>query len=683
MKNIILLITLIITSLNTSKAGDCYNLFSYVLEDSLTVTFSGEAFYAGMIVQADSYTWDFGDGTTGEGQTVTHTYAPYGPDVYLVYLTTISTDSITGETCEAFSYQEVWLGNQFDCQAMFFYFPLDSLNPCLNYQFMDVSWGNYDSWLWEFGDGTSSTLQNPMHLFADTGIYNVCLSIWDSVGTCQSTYCEDVFVGSYPPGYCDNYFSYYSEDNLTFNFIGQAFYNGLPVIANGYFWDFGDGNTAEGVSVTHTYDNAGTGIYDVCLTTFIFDPLFQDSCIAQSCQEVWVNNQIECIANFMTILDTNNLQPNFFHFYDISIGDPTLWFWDFGDGSFSSEQNPVHQYFESGDYQVCLTIERGDTTGFGCFDDTCMIVSTPNYFNMGGFAFAGDFPINNPSSTGDTAIALLYRVNGEFITPVDSLSFYEFGYYWFTGLIESNYIVKVNLTAGSQHYSDYFPTYYHNKLRWDLATIIPMTEDNFDINTSLVPTIEIAHGPGQITGILTLGGGSFLSVRDNISNVEILLFDSENQPLTFTFTDEMGYFSFTDIPLGTYKLMAESTGMYAIAVTAELTTSNPSANIDLEIFENNVFIVEDPPFEKKIIIEKIYPNPVTDNLYIELHISSPKQFLIKISNILGSELLSKKIYLDKGDHTVTLPVSLFKKGIYFLTVLSKEDCFIESQRFIK
>ncbi|MCK5838764.1 MAG: PKD domain-containing protein, partial [Bacteroidales bacterium] len=620
MKNIILILTLIITSLGTSKAGDCYNFFSYSLEDSLTVTFVGEAYFNGMIIQADSYIWDFGDGTTGDGQVITHTY---GPDVYLVTLTTTSTDSITGEPCEAFSSQEVWLENQFDCQAMFFYFPLDSLNPGLNYQFMDISWGSYDSWLWDFGDGTSSTLQNPVHLFADTGVYNVCLTIWDSEGTCQSTYCEEIFIGFYPPGYCDNFFSYYSEENLTFTFTGEAFYNGLPVVADSYLWDFGDGNTAEGISVTHTYANAGTETYEVCLTTLIFIPVFQDSCIAQSCQQVWVNNQIECIASFMTVLDTNNSQPNIFNFYDLSIGDPMAWFWDFGDGSFSTEQNPVHQFFESGNYQVCLTIERGDTTGFGCFDDTCMIVSTANYFNMGGFAFAGDFPLNNPSSTGDTAIALLYRINGGYITPVNSLSFYEFGYYWFTGMIESNYLVKINLTPGSQHYSDYFPTYYHNKLRWDLATVIPMTEDNFDISTILVPTIELENGPGEITGNLTIGGGGFLSARDNISGVEILLFSSDNLPLTFTFTDEMGYFSFTDLPLGTYKLMAESTGMFAIAVTIELTTSNPSASIDLEIFENNVFIIEEPSFEKEIIINKIYPNPVSDNLYVDLHVSSP------------------------------------------------------------
>jgi PKD repeat protein len=332
---------------------DCFNFFTYVVEDSSTVTFTGEAYYQGIIVQADSYTWDFGDGTTGDGQIVTHIYDPNGPDMFMVCLTTVVTDSVTGETCEAISCQEVWLGNQPDCQAMFIYFPLDSLNRDLTYQFLDVSWGNHDTWLWEFGDGTSSTLQNPVHLFADTGVYNVCLTIWDSAGTCQSTYCDEVFVGFYPPPWdCFNFFTYVVEDSSTVTFTGEA----------SYTWDFGDGTTGDGQTVTHIYDPNGPDVFMVCLTTVVTDSVTGETCEAISCDEVWLGNQPDCQAMFIYFpLDSLNRDLTY-QFLDVSWGNHDTWLWEFGDGTSSTLQNPVHLFADTGVYNVCLTIWDSEGT---------------------------------------------------------------------------------------------------------------------------------------------------------------------------------------------------------------------------------------------------------------------------------------------------------------------------------
>ncbi len=51
---------------------------------------------------------------------------------------------------------------------------------------------------------------------------------------------------------------------------------------------------------------------------------------------------------------------------DASLGNPTLWLWEFGDGVTSNEQNPLHTYQEEGTYLVCLTIE-----GDSCNDTFC------------------------------------------------------------------------------------------------------------------------------------------------------------------------------------------------------------------------------------------------------------------------------------------------------------------------
>lgn len=267
---------------------DCYNFFDYVVDDNYNVTFTGEAFWGGMIVTADSYLWDFGDGTTGEGQTVTHQYDPSAGDVFEVCLTTVSVDPATGDTCEAVSCIEVWLINFPNCEAMYIYYPYDSIPTDLTYQFLDVSFGNINYWFWDFGDGNTSYEQNPVHTFGEEGIYTVCLTIEDADSTCFDTFCMDVIIGEIPPGGCDNFFFFMPVDSLTYSFIGEAHFGGAIVEAESYLWDFGDGTTGEGQNITHTFESNNSGMYVVCLTTTYIDEA-GDTCVAISCQDVIVN----------------------------------------------------------------------------------------------------------------------------------------------------------------------------------------------------------------------------------------------------------------------------------------------------------------------------------------------------------------------------------------------------------
>lgn len=73
----------------------------------------------------------------------------------------------------------------------------------------------------------------------------------------------------------------------------------------------------------------------------------------------------DCVAAFEYVVDGATV-----YFYDGSVADPgpiLEWTWDFGDGTTSSEPNPVHTYAEPGEYDVCLTIHADG----GCYDDKC------------------------------------------------------------------------------------------------------------------------------------------------------------------------------------------------------------------------------------------------------------------------------------------------------------------------
>lgn len=73
-----------------------------------------------------------------------------------------------------------------------------------NIQFTDNSGGNVVSWFWDFGDGSTSSAQNPMHQFQAIGSFNVCLTVFD--GNCETTTCRDVTVSA-PVGVEDELFA--------------------------------------------------------------------------------------------------------------------------------------------------------------------------------------------------------------------------------------------------------------------------------------------------------------------------------------------------------------------------------------------------------------------------------------------------------------------------------------------
>jgi PKD repeat protein len=203
------------------------------------------------------YYWDFGDGnsqviTFPQSPNVVHMYAQ--PGTYTACLTINSNDS----TCFDTKCSQITVGGSTGCQAQFTYY-LDSINGgTRTVQFVDLSVGGGSSWLWNFGDSTTSTLQNPTHAFAEPGTYYVCLTITGQNPFCQSTWCMNVTVGNSTN--CESYFVF-STNGLNAAFQGYMV-NGLPAA---YTWSFGDGASGSGQNITHSY--SGPGMYYVTLTS--------------------------------------------------------------------------------------------------------------------------------------------------------------------------------------------------------------------------------------------------------------------------------------------------------------------------------------------------------------------------------------------------------------------------------
>jgi PKD repeat protein len=185
------------------------------------------------------------------GQTITvQNNSPNG-EVYCV--TAWDGNGCTATACDTLS------PNTNNCQANYSWAIDSSLGaPLPGVQFTDLSLGNAIYWYWDFGDGATSTDQNPLHLYNGNGPFVVCLIIVTPNQQCQSTFCDTVYLGT-NPGNCSAMFS-----NSGPTPIGYTFSADIQNSALEYYWTIdnqfvGDGYDAYSPGFTN-------GIHTVCLT---------------------------------------------------------------------------------------------------------------------------------------------------------------------------------------------------------------------------------------------------------------------------------------------------------------------------------------------------------------------------------------------------------------------------------
>jgi PKD repeat protein len=268
----------------------------------------------------DEWLWDFGDGNTSTSQNPSHTYAADGD--YTVTLTIFNqSGSLSHDETVSVAVPPV-ADFSFDASG-------------LDVTFTDLSSGTVDSWLWDFGDGSTSTAQNPGHAFVAGGAYTVSLTVTNAGG--QDTMNRLVEVAPVPS----------AGFSVSANGLEVTFTDTSTGTIDDWSWDFGDGNGSTAQNPTHTY--AGVGTFTVALTVSNVSSL--------DTYEMDVSVAAVPTAHF-----TYSASVLTVDFTDASTGTIDLWEWDFGDGNSSTDQNPSHTYAAAGEYTVNLTVSNVSST---------------------------------------------------------------------------------------------------------------------------------------------------------------------------------------------------------------------------------------------------------------------------------------------------------------------------------
>lgn len=283
--------------------------------------------------------WEFGDGRySTEKNSVVHTYDE--PGYYDVKLSILDDDlNIQSRADKSIIVAE-------DDIIVDAYFT-DSLNSFdKNTIFFTNLSSQSKEYLWDLDDGTITTEENPVHYYQTPGIYNVKLTVYDTVTGKMDNYKKQVYVNLMQLEIKSDFECYPDIENKRVYF--HDFSTGDQI--EHYLWDFGDGETSTDQNPVHQY--AENGIYDVCLSTWNYDTALYNT----FCREVKLIDSTGNFADFNCYPDSSGIAK----FNNISRGDSLLYFWDFGDSTFSSETNPVHTYIDTGIYVVHLTATYED-----------------------------------------------------------------------------------------------------------------------------------------------------------------------------------------------------------------------------------------------------------------------------------------------------------------------------------
>jgi len=284
----------------------------------------------------NNYLWDFGDGIVDSSMEVVHSYNDTGE-----YAITLTLTNRCGNEDK-----DSMLITVSDSIIPYGWLYMEPDEGCPGTEVLFVATSGFSEYLWTFGDGNTSQEHTTSHVFADTGIYPIELTITNTCGN-MIIYYDTVHIHN----------SYYSNTNFilpqTTYCVGDIIYLSATHEAQitTYLWEMGDGTTFDSNHIQYSYLDTGT--YFISLVT-------TNSCGNSDTikRAVTIDHFASPIVDFTTN-PGNSICPNTTVQFTNYSSDTTNCIWSFGNGDTSNYANPFYTFTDPGNYLVTLTIQNG------------------------------------------------------------------------------------------------------------------------------------------------------------------------------------------------------------------------------------------------------------------------------------------------------------------------------------
>ncbi|OFX45349.1 MAG: hypothetical protein A2046_00045, partial [Bacteroidetes bacterium GWA2_30_7] len=338
------------------------------------------------------WSWDFYDGNNSSSQSPTHTYTKYGSFAVSLYV-------IDEHGCynNKIIYNYVNISRTPEPN-----FVANDSNQC--YAPVNVSFSNISTsegsmtFSWNFGDGSTSTLENPSHIFNDFGFYDITLLTSDENG-CSSSMAKNDYI------LIQEAVADFSTDKEFYCTDEEVVFTNTSIGCAQYIWDFGDSSpTDTAKNPTHFFSSWGN--YNVKLISFKENSPCSDTIIKVV--------KVEQIEAAFTLDPARYCElPVIVNFTDISI-NAVSWKWDMGYSSNATPSNPeritstlqnptktfnkASIYIDTLNYYFSRAVTLIATSLHGCMDtlsvDSALIITIPKVIIKTDSATSGCIPIN-------------------------------------------------------------------------------------------------------------------------------------------------------------------------------------------------------------------------------------------------------------------------------------------------
>lgn len=584
----------------------CAIPFLHVLHDTIN-----NILEASQVSSNFTYLWSNG---------VTTHHTPYYPNWCLYVVDTSGCDTTI---CEG--------NTNPPCHASF---QSTQVNASDSTHFFNFSFGTTSSttYFWDFGDGSTSTDENPIHLYASSGYYTVCLTITDTITNCHDTECHTIFVSIGATQPCTLMGVSVMLDSTTM--LMEATWD------SNYAYQWTNGTTTQ-----HTQYYPQWCVHVIDVTT---------GCDTVICE--YNTNPQPCHAMFYF---SPAFIPNTLEFYDSSTPNPTSWLWDFGDGTTSTLQNPVHTYqnVASGFYLVCLTITSVSPNGGFCTSTYCDSIYLQNMNNCHASFYYADLG-NNTAHFTNTSMPMM--------PPPGHIIEFDLDY--------GDGTIDYNIGTSTTHTYTSSGTYYACLTMWvaDSSGTVICTDTYCD-------SVTVTSGGTPCQAEFTYIQDSIIVINNPNGTTSVVLgnifyFIDLSMPIGMisTWSWDMG-----DLGAGTYHQNTSSSSQFPVYEYDTTGTYNACLTITTIIggqtctstYCDTILAYPSPPptgiiahdFIKEVII---YPNPANDKLAIDMQITESGTMQINFINMMGQKLSQQKVSAFGGQLKLITDVSHLPNGVY-------------------
>jgi PKD repeat protein len=592
-------------------------------------------------------------------------------------------------------------GASAQCVASFTATQNPSRNVLLNVDFTDNStYGMLSSsqmrvFNISYGDGSSNagslvyTSALPSHIYTAPGTYTVGLTISKFDTSTKSVVCSNFTSMSVTVAYpaCGTIVSSSGTGaTQTFSATNPAGSSGIS-----YSWNFGDGTTGTGASVSHTYSQYGqysvscastTGSPATCyytnyLTVVVAPPVSPASLICSLTQASFTAT-VGGGGTYANCINTSTFIP-----YVPTSTNPYLARskWDFGDGTVSYDTHPfIHYYPAAGTYTITLDMKWEDSNKSvtPCLKTVTKTVTITSVANA---TIEGEVGWDSATYKGilynsfkvwliqfDPITNLLTALDSQ-LTSAKTPHGYTVAGFSFANKAPGNYLLKAALVGGPSSGAGIVPTYCQYSSLWSSAKTIAVTNGSNPYEMIYMNNGTVTAGPGFVGGNVSLGANK--GANAGVAGLPVYLLNGANkQMVRMTTTDANGNFSFSNFPIGAYMIYPELLNYATTPVTLNITAAN--ANIIGKDFHQDDVKMSIMPLTTAVrgaaaLRNKwvVFPNPAKNEATVSWEGTLDRGSAIVVSDVTGKLMMQVGVEgLQQGKKLISLRT--LSPGLYLV-----------------